>query len=81
MSDPFERAALREELEVRGGQARLARNGFVIHLAVYLAVNLLLFVIWAVTRSDQPWFVYPLLGWGVGITAHGAAVKLYAARE
>ena len=81
MSDPFERAVLREELESRAEQARSARDGFVIHLGVYVAVNVMLLVIWAVTGAGHPWFVYPLLGWGVGIAAHGLAVRVSASRR
>lgn len=81
MTDPFERAVLREELESRAEEARWVRDGFLIHAAVYVAVNVLLFVIWAVTDRGHPWFVYPLLGWGIGLAAHGAVVRVSASRQ
>jgi hypothetical protein len=81
MTDPFERAVLREELESSAHELRSARDGFFIHAAVYVAVNLLLFVIWVVTDRDHPWFVYPLLGWGIGLAAHGAAVRVAVSRQ
>jgi len=42
------------------------------HLAAYVLVNTGLFIFNIVT--DQTWFLYPLLGWGIGITAHAANV-------
>lgn len=81
MTDPFERAVLREELLSSADEARSVRDGFLVHAAVYVAVNLLLFVIWAVTDRGHPWFVYPLLGWGIGLAAHGAVVWVSAARR
>jgi hypothetical protein len=83
MSDAFERAADREEEEYRDGRRRRHaqghRTGFRIHLTVYLAVQVLLFAVWLVvwqTSGDgYPWFLFPLLAWGVGVLAHYAAVR------
>jgi hypothetical protein len=47
------------------------------HLTVYIVINALIFVIWLVIAlvagGDAwfPWFVFPLVGWGIGITMHG----------
>jgi hypothetical protein len=49
-------------------------KGFYQHLVVYVLVNVFLFVINVVTSPDNWWFYWPLLGWGIGIVAHGAAV-------
>ena len=38
-------------------------------VAVYLAVNLMLIVIWAATGAGYFWPIWPLLGWGVGLAA------------
>ena len=46
-----------------------AKLGFYIHFAVYSGVNVMLFVIWWFI-GGYPWFVFPLLGWGVGLLAH-----------
>jgi class 3 adenylate cyclase len=43
-----------------------------IHLTVYLLVNLMLVVIWAVTGGGYFWPVWPLLGWGIGVGSHAA---------
>lgn len=56
---------LREEIRARVE----AKLGFYIHLAVYSVINVILFFIWWST-SGFPWFVLPLLGWGVGLFAH-----------
>lgn len=68
MDDAFERAASRERTEAR-------RLGFRIHLWVYLAVNVLLVATWALTGGSFPWFIFPLLGWGIGVVAHYAAIR------
>ena len=83
MNDAFERAADREEAEYRERQQRRETEGnrtaFRIHLTVYLAVQALVFAVWLVVMlaggGDHPWFLYPLLGWGVGVLAHYAAVR------
>ena len=79
MSDAFERAAERAEAEDRRRRrersARGARASFRIHATVYVAVQLLLVVVWALTGMGHPWFLYALLGWGVGLAAHYAAVR------
>jgi 2TM domain len=48
--------------------------GFKIHFAAYVAVNLLLIAINLLTTPNLLWFYWPLLGWGIGIIAHGAAI-------
>jgi hypothetical protein len=69
--DSFERAAHREVVEQ-------ARVGFRIHLFVYVAVQVLLVATWWFTSNGgevMPWFIFPLLGWGIGLVAHYAAVR------
>jgi len=50
--------------------------GFFIHLAVFVAVNALLFVINQQTTPGYAWFPFPLGGWAVGLSIHGLAVYL-----
>jgi hypothetical protein len=47
-------------------------QGYYIHLLVYAAINLGLFLINLVTRGDSGgwWFYWPLLGWGIGLLVH-----------
>ena len=47
-----------------------AGTGLIIHATMYFFVNLGLVILWAMTGGGYPWFVWPLLGWGVGIVAH-----------
>jgi len=78
MSDAFERAAARAEDEDRRRRrersARGHRKGFRIHATVFVVVQVLLVVIWALAGAGYPWFLYALGGWGVGLAAHYAAV-------
>ena len=46
------------------------KKGFFTHLIVYLCVNALLVVIWALTGAGFPWFLFPLGGWGIGLLFH-----------
>jgi len=65
-----------EHVEGRAG-ARLgadAKPEFYRHLAVYVAVNLLLVVINLVTSRGYFWAIWPLLGWGIGIAIHALRV-------
>ncbi len=47
------------------------RRGFYVHAAVYAVVNALLVGINFATSSEHLWFKWPLLGWGIGLLAHG----------
>ena len=38
-------------------------------LGAFLAVNLVLIVIWAATGAGYFWPIWPLLGWGIGLIA------------
>ena len=53
----------------------LGDDGFKSHLTVYLAVNLLLFVINLLKTPDSYWFIWPLLGWGIGVLGHAYSVS------
>ena len=51
-----------------------AKMGWYMHAAVYLLVNLGLAAL--ALSSGRDWHAYPLLGWGLGLAIHGAAVWL-----
>jgi hypothetical protein len=57
------------ELERLARKRAGAKMGWYIHALVYVAVNLLLAMLSAM--SDRPWAVYPALGWGLGLAVHG----------
>ena len=51
-----------------------AKLGWYIHASVYVAVNLLLAALSAMSGGD--WAVFPAVGWGIGLAMHGAVVFL-----
>ena len=66
----------------REQQLRIARRragakyGFFIHLAVFIAMNALLFAINQRAAPEIHWHLFPLGGWAIGLTLHGLAVFL-----
>ncbi|HZD34656.1 MAG TPA: 2TM domain-containing protein [Nitrososphaeraceae archaeon] len=46
------------------------RDGFFVHLIIYIIVNIFLATLNLTSDPDVIWFVYPLIGWGIGIIAH-----------
>jgi hypothetical protein len=57
----------------RGAGAKL---GFYIHLVIYVLLNIILATVNLVFSPHVLWFPFPLLGWGIGLLAHGLAVFL-----
>ena len=51
--------------KIRTSQAKI---GFQIHLAAYILVNTLLITINLLFAPAFYWFVFPLIGWGIGVT-------------
>lgn len=70
--DEFARQAFAEWEARRSSRRRVVW----LHAVVWASVNLMLVVIWAVTGAGFPWFVFPLFGWLVGLSAHAASVYL-----
>ena len=61
-----------------------ARVSFKMHLFVYIAVNVLLMLIWMMTSDDMPmdtlgdyWPMWTHLGWGIGLAFHGMGAYGY----
>ena len=50
---------------------------FYTHLTVYILINILLVIINVVSYQGHWWFFYPLLGWGIGLTAHAVSTFAY----
>lgn len=44
---------------------------FKIHMIAYIVVNSLLAIINLTFTPGYLWFIWPLLGWGIGIVLHG----------
>jgi len=55
------------------------KRGFWNHLAVYVVVNIFLVIIWFFTGrgGGYPWFIWPLIGWGIGIIFHALGVFVF----
>ena len=82
MSDDFDDVRPRQadsRAPSRHRHARGNRTGFRIHAAAFAGTQVLLAAVWGATGGvagdTHPWFIYPLLGWGVGVAAHYAAVR------
>lgn len=66
-----------EEIYEEAKKRVKAKKDFYVHLAVYICVNTFLIIIWAVTSGGFPWFLFPLGGWGIGLTFHALDVFLF----
>ena len=53
--------------KMKMGQAKI---GFTIHFTVYALVNTLLITINLLFVPEFFWFVFPLIGWGIGVTCN-----------
>ena len=53
------------------------RIGLFIHLLVYVLVNAGLIVINLILTPENYWFIWPLLGWGLGVLLHIALVLAF----
>ncbi len=74
-----DRAKVEAKLRKQAEKNLRRRAAFRAHLVTYLIVNAALFSIWLVIAIAVghgawfPWFVFPALGWGVGLGIHGWA--------
>jgi hypothetical protein len=70
-----------EETYQRARRRVEAKIGFYIHLAVYVGVNILLIIINLLTAPRYLWFIWPLIGWGIGIFFHGMSTFFFTDRK
>lgn len=63
-----------EEIERLARRRAGSKLGWYAHAAVYLAVNLFLFVSSEYGMGQRRWSMGPILGWGLGLVLHGVAV-------
>lgn len=45
------------------------KRKFYRHLSTYLVMSVFFFVINVITSPSHWWFIYPMLGWGMGVAA------------
>lgn len=69
-----EREAGASEAALRAAFIAERRGTILPHLIPYLSICAMLFVIWLLSGSNHPWFLYPVMGWGIGMASHVAAV-------
>ena len=56
--------------------AEKEKSGFRAHFLSYVGVNAGLFFIWSMSMfGGFPWFLIPLLAWGIGVASHYVGVK------
>lgn len=44
------------------------------HLMIFVIINIILFAINMLTSPGYLWFIWPLAGWGLGISIHAVTV-------
>ncbi len=54
-----------------------AQRGFYVHLTVYVLVNAFLIATNAFHSREVWWSYAPVIGWGIGLAAHGASVFVF----
>jgi magnesium-transporting ATPase (P-type) len=64
--DEFGEMAAREREATRIAR----RQWFWLHFAVYAITQVFLVIIWSLSDSTYPWYIYPIFGWGILIAAH-----------
>jgi hypothetical protein len=67
-----------DDIAYRRAAARVeARLAFYRHVMIYAVVNALLAVLNLVRSPNRLWFQWVILGWGIGLLAHGLNVYSY----
>ena len=59
-----------EALYQQAARRYAIKRGLQIHALVFALVNSGLIALNLVTTPNKIWFIYPLLGWGIGLLAH-----------
>ncbi len=61
------------QLELLKAKKRVKKvKEFYIHLIIYICVNSFLIIVNLLNSSSGYWFIFPLLGWGIGLLSHAA---------
>ena len=61
-----------QDLERLARKRAGAKMGWFIHATVFIAVNVMLFMLSAM--SGRHWAIFPFFGWGLGLAIHGLVV-------
>jgi uncharacterized membrane protein len=57
------------------------KRGFKIHLACYLITNTVFLIANLAFSPEKLWFLWPLLGWGIGIFSHYLKAVYFIERD
>ena len=55
-----------------------AKKGFYVHFVIYLIVSAVIYIVYRLTWTGYPWFIWPILGWGVGVLFHFLGVFFFS---
>ena len=70
--------AVRDEKLERARRVARRKMDFLRHVIIYLVVMAVLATINNVTGGGYQWWLWPALGWGIGVVAHFLSAFLYA---
>jgi hypothetical protein len=57
------------------------QRGFHIHLAVFLLIAPVNWIIWRLTGGGYPWYIWPVAGWGIGVAFHWIGIEIRLSRR
>lgn len=63
-----------QEAYQRAKKRAQAKLGFYVHLTIYVVVNIGLVIVNLSTSPEYLWFIWPLIGWGIGVGFHALGV-------
>lgn len=79
MAAPMTAPLADDDIERLARKRAGAKLGWYTHAAVYVLVNLFLWLISEHGFGQRRWSMFPLLGWGLGLALHGVSVFVLAA--
>jgi len=63
------------QLELLKARKRVKEvKGFYVHLLSYIGVNSVLIILNLLSKNSGYWFIFPLIGWGIGLFSHAVGV-------
>ena len=78
--DPtVDRAVPQGDLRGRALSRLKTKSDFRMHVMIYLLVNAMLVLIWAMTGAGFFWPAFPIAGWGIGVVAN--AIDVYVLHD
>ncbi len=70
-----------EELRAKAEKKVKARVVMLRHAGVYVIMNLFFVAVWALTGNGYPWFLWSVIGWGLGLALHALGYFLGSRSE